>query len=120
MTLFRDLLSIVKRWYSSDRIRLSPTCGSFLRLQVGDVLLIREMLFEIIERNNAISGESSKVVFRMRVQHCPKESNATLSVELRGVELDFVAAELDIDGRLIELFEEDPVILSPSSSIEYA
>jgi hypothetical protein len=102
------------RWWVEDRIRVSPTAGHWLRLQVGDTILIREMLFEILDRTTMISGNSSKLQLQLRSCYDLTTSHAVLCIVLDGPKLQFVSARLTVSGEMIELFEEDAVIVPHS------
>lgn len=108
------------RWYSADRIRLSPSRGSLVRLKSGDRVVIREMLFVVVDQDTTVAEQESQVVYRLREQDTSGINEAKLSVELSGSELEFVAARLEHNDEIIELFEDDPVIVSPDVPTPYA
>ena len=108
------------RWYSADRIRLSPSRGSLVRLKTGDRVMIREMLFIVVCQNTIVAEQISEVIYRLREQDSASSVEAKLSVELIGIELMFVSAKLEHNGEIMELFEDDLVILSPDAPSLYA
>jgi len=120
MKLLRVLQRLILSWFGADRIRLSPTEGSWLRLHADDVVLIREMLFTVMDRNTMITPKVSRLDFQLRRSDETSEESVLLRVELVGEALDFVSASLTMDGDVIELFEDDPVVISCSTMAENA
>ncbi len=120
MNLLSSIRKFVQRWSAKDRIRLSPTEGSWLRLQVDDGVLVREMLFSVINRSTILSETTSQVTFKLRRLDERSHVDAVLRVELAGTSLRFLSASLAMREELIELFEEDPVIVSCSTLAENA
>jgi len=111
------LILAIRDWfhrrYSEDRIRLSPSRGSLVRLKTGDRVLIRENLFVVVDQKSIFTEQESQVIYRLREQDPSVSKEAKLSVELIGNELKFVSAKLEYNGEIIELFEDDPVIVGP-------
>lgn len=48
--LYRDLCQLVWHWWSSDRIRVSPVDGRFLRIASGDLLTLEGIDTIVLER----------------------------------------------------------------------
>jgi hypothetical protein len=110
----------VSRWLAHDRIRLSPTVGCWLHIQVGDTLLVRGELFEVLDRTTRISAKASQVIFKLR--HCTEDAgiHASLYALFEGPELQFISSTLTTTEELIELFEEDPVIVPRKPEVNNA
>ncbi len=120
MRLIRAIQDSIHRWYSADRIRLSPSRGSLVRLQVGDRVLIRETLFIVVDRESTLCDSVSQVVYRLREPDSSSRVEGRIFVELAGSELEFISAKLEFLGEMIELFEDDPVILQPVPTLPHA
>ena len=120
MKLILAIRDWLHRWYSEDRIRLSPSRGSLVRLKTGDRVLIRENLFVVVDQKAIFKEHVSQVDYRLHEQDSTLRTDAKLSVELIGKELKFVSAKLEYNGEIIELFEDDPVIVSPDVPPSYA
>ncbi len=111
MKLIRAIQDLLNTWYSKDRIRQSPTRGSLARLQVGDRVLIREMLFLVVNRDTMLRQQVSRIVYILREPDSSSPEEGKLFLELLGLELKFISAKLEFHGELIELFEDDPIVL---------
>ena len=118
MKLFSAFRWMLDRWYSGDRIRVSPTVGIFARLNALDEILIHGELATVTDRNVTIVENTTMIGYRLRYRATPTREGIRLLVELEGTSLKFVSATLDIEGEMVELFEEDLLIVSRDSSID--
>ncbi len=52
----RGLFNWLRAWWESDRIRASPRDGRLLRIQVGDLLKVEHLEFEVVSRSLDSTG----------------------------------------------------------------
>jgi hypothetical protein len=60
-----SFLGLIAAWYRSDRIRVSPTTGRLLRIQVGDRLVIRGELYRVAQRDIQETQNSKVLTFEL-------------------------------------------------------
>ncbi|HEX3658867.1 MAG TPA: hypothetical protein VHV55_23945 [Pirellulales bacterium] len=64
--LAADVWHLVRRWWASDRIRLSPDEGRLLRLEPGSILVIEGRPVEVLERRAGEAAAGPYVEYRCR------------------------------------------------------
>ena len=95
------LLQPIVSWFRVDRIRVSPTTGRLVGLDVGDCFVFRNMLFGVTRKSVTLDG---KIAYQLDLQ------GSQLFV-IRDPLGWFSSAQLLHDGQLLRVFEDDIVLV---------
>ena len=115
------MLQWIHSWWIADRIRFTPGHCRLFELAVGDRVLVRNRLWVVEERSEAIAENQVNVHFQLTELEEANEQVASVVLARLKVELQ------DLNSRLPnvswsgedwaeELFEEDVVVLSKRST----
>lgn len=64
-----SLLEVLKRWWASDRIRVSPDVGHHLLLQPGQRVILDDRLMIVAERTEDVIAGKSGVLYILEPYH---------------------------------------------------
>lgn len=106
--MIRELLQAAVDWYRRDRIRISPTEGRLVRLVVGDRILLRGEVYDIIDRQCDHGTERATIEYRL-VPMSNANEQAVLRASLVGPELRCISARFVASNANFDVFEDDIV-----------
>ncbi|MFK8113379.1 MAG: hypothetical protein AB8B91_14335 [Rubripirellula sp.] len=78
-------------WFRGDRIRISPTAGRLLRLQVNDRLLLRGELYRVESRE----ADQDQVTYQLRSSNLDR---LTVPIDRLTVPIDRLTVPIDRSG----------------------
>ena len=105
--LIRDLIS---DWYRRDRVRVSPATGRLLSLQTGDRFIFQNDEFVVRSRHLDVSDSCRELIYQLE-----GSCGASQLQVLQGPDL-VAKAELDLDGKIVTVFEEEVAVVSARAS----
>lgn len=110
------MLRWIHHWWIADRIRFAPGHCRLFQLAVGDRMLVRNRLWVVVERQEAIAEDHVNVQFQLTELDEEHSVIARLSVELQDMNARHPKVSWRGEDWAEELFEEDVVILNDASS----
>ena len=108
-SLFQSVLQLLRSWYTVDRVRVSPTAGRLLSLQVDDRILIRGDLFTVVKRQTTASRGGIRLAYQLESDG----GGARLSVESATSGTSHVS-ELRTNNGSASIYEDEVVELRRS------
>ena len=105
------MLRWLHSWWIADRIRFTPGHCRLFQLAVGDRVLVRNRLWLVADRREAIAEDHVNVQFQLAEIDEEHSALARLSVELQDLNVRLPTVSWSGEGWAEELFEEDVVVL---------
>jgi len=108
-SILKTVTALAKSWYTVDRIRVSPTTGRLLHLNVGDSVVFRNELYSVLKREIDSDNDHGQVTYLLT----DSEYHANLTVPVDG--------NSGTDARLVRnsgscvVFDSDVVIRRSSA-----
>ena len=105
------MLRWIHSWWIADRIRFTPGHCRLFQLAVGDRVLVRNRLWVVVERHEAIAEDHVNVQFQLAELDEEPSVFARLSVELQDLNARLPNVSWSGETWAEDLFEEDVVVL---------
>ena len=102
------------QWWIADRIRFTPGHCQLFQLAVGDRVLVRNRLWVVVERREAIAEVTIEVYFQLA--EIDEENSKSVRLHIGWQDLNYEVPTVGWKGDCWEeeLFEEDVVVLKDS------
>lgn len=110
MQLLRELNRLLHAWQKQDRILTAPGVGKLLRLEPGRQLLIRQAIYQIMER--AATTDTATLVVAYRLNEVDRDRHAQLSVTVDLARPTSGVLTLAQHSSTIEIFYQDVTVLA--------
>lgn len=116
MQLLREIYRLLQTWPKQDCIRIAPGIGKLMNLQPGRQLLIRQALFQIMQRTQTTGTETVAVIYQLL--DVDQESCAQLSVAINLAPPISGMLTLTQHSSTIEIFYQDVTVLSTVAGMD--
>ena len=111
MQLLQELYRILHAGLTQDRIRAAPGIGKLLCLEAGSRLLIRQAMYQIIERTE--TTDSATLLVTYHLAEIEQEVPAQLSVAIDLTRPTSGLLKLAQHSSTMEIFYRDVTVLGP-------